>query len=368
MSKLINMLRTTRLEYETVTISRLTQLRPMTLVTLDSDGEANDIIIGRVQRLISVTQDYAVFLGGNGQVRYYAMAGQQYCHHPQFNLLWNEMLRLEFLIGQLRESHLDFQLEMFRSMLGNAVASGLIGDFAAMKASLDDTKELLSGKIGRNAKRTYIRSALAVGALSLCVMGVAVLVIYYLEVHGLYAEVAIKWAYVVCIGLLGGTAGAMFSILTGVQRDVPFDPVSSADYARFEARIRVAMGALAGAIMGVANITGIVSTTLTEGVEMTAATLILGVMAGFSERLVPNLLSDGKGEDGSKDKDEGKAEDAPVRVEVASVTSEAHAPASSAGNGEHAEASDAASNTTAEAEAEPKPKPESDPSSEPESD
>ncbi|EDM74548.1 hypothetical protein PPSIR1_29098 [Plesiocystis pacifica SIR-1] len=360
MANLVNMLRTKRLEYETVTISRLTQLRPMTLVTLDSDGEANDIIIGRVQRLISVTQGYAVFLGGNGQVRYYAMAGQQYCHHPQFNLLWNEMLRLEFLIGQLRESHLDFQLEMFRSMLGNAVASGLIGDFAAMKASLDDTKELLSGKIGRNAKRTYIRSALAIGALSLCVMGVAVLATYYVEVHELYAEVAIKWAYVVCIGLLGGTAGAMFSILTGVQRDVPFDPVSSADYARFEARIRVAMGALAGAIMGVANITGIVSTTLTEGVEMTAATLILGVMAGFSERLVPSLLSDGKDDDGSKskDKDEGKAEDAPVRVEVASVTPEAHAPASSE-DSEHAETSDAASNTAAQVE--PKPDPSSEP-------
>ena len=86
------------------------------------------------------------------------------------------------------------------------------------------------------------------------------------------------------------------------------DPMSSADYARFEARVRVLTGLGAGVVMAICVDSKIIASSLTNITPPEAGTLFFSIVAGFIERLVPNLLSsgattvampDGKGEEKS---------------------------------------------------------------------
>ncbi|GEM_PF-3941561 len=278
-----------RAVYEPATIPSLSELRPGTDAKLEGPGTVESVL-GKVARVVGVRSDFAVYVDALARIRYFALPVNGASRLPEFNLAWNQVLELEFVLGQLRETHSDAQLDIYRTMLGNAVVAGLCGDIAAMRDALARTKKLLEGKVARNAKQVYVITAIRMALILIVVAGLGVSVTAFIEAHALVATGTTDWMYVVVLGVLGGAMGALFSILTAGHKPVPFDPVSSADYAMFEARTRLVMGVLAGVIVGICQATGIVASTLMAGIPKSAGILILAVVGGFAERLVPSLL------------------------------------------------------------------------------
>jgi hypothetical protein len=100
----------------------------------------------------------------------------------------------------------------------------------------------------------------------------------------------------------GGVVGAFFSIATGLKnRDVVIDLQNREN--RIDVTLRMVIGAISGAILYSLFATGLVTTTLFEKkaivhgpiavgpVYNDLTVFLIGFVAGFLERLVPNLLS-----------------------------------------------------------------------------
>lgn len=100
----------------------------------------------------------------------------------------------------------------------------------------------------------------------------------------------------------GGAVGAFFSIATGLKnRDVVIDLQNREN--RIDVTLRMMIGAISGAILYSLFATGLVTTTLFEKkaivhgpiavgpVYNDLTVFLIGFVAGFLERLVPNLLS-----------------------------------------------------------------------------
>jgi hypothetical protein len=98
----------------------------------------------------------------------------------------------------------------------------------------------------------------------------------------------------------GGTVGAFFSIVTGLKsRDVVIDLQNREN--RIDVTLRMVIGAISGAILYSLFATDLVSTAVfdnqaivhgpAEGSYNGLTVFLIGFVAGFFERLVPNLLS-----------------------------------------------------------------------------
>ncbi|ATY34131.1 hypothetical protein [Sphingomonas psychrotolerans] len=98
----------------------------------------------------------------------------------------------------------------------------------------------------------------------------------------------------------GGTVGAFFSIVTGLKsRDVVIDLQNREN--RIDVTLRMVIGAISGAVLYSLFATDLVSTAVfdnqaivhgpTEGSYNGLTVFLIGFVAGFFERLVPNLLS-----------------------------------------------------------------------------
>ena len=307
--RFLNVLRQRQATYKVEEIDSLIKLRDGTDATLARAGEAT-LHVGKVAQVIAQCSDYAVYTDHRGNVRYVQVGAANEAPTPAwFNLMWNRVTHLQFLLNQLRETHLDVQLDMMRVMIGDAISCGLENDRAAMEAAVADLEVLLGGKVQRNARRLYVKTALRVSVITILGAMVLLMGVHWYSIGGMLTQI-LAWSTVAALGALGGSAGAALSILTAGDKDVPFDPMSSADYARFEARVRVLTGLGAGVVMAICVDSKIIASSLTNITPPEAGTLFFSIVAGFIERLVPNLLSsgattvampDGKGEEKAKD-------------------------------------------------------------------
>lgn len=292
---------------ERVTISTLTLLSPNTDATVDFPE--GSIRVGPVYDVINAAGEYAVFVDDRGRIRYITAPSHELESPNEFNAEWNHITRLEFSVDQLQDTHSSRHLATLRDMIGHAVGIGLENDMPGMTAGLAQVEELLVGMVQRNARRVYAATA---KRAALVMIGVAVLIFLgeqaLLSFPSLSGFPELRWLDVVFTGILGGSAGALLSILTATTRDVPFDPLSSADYARFEARTRILIGALSGMIVALANKTGVISSSLTNVEPATAGMVLLAVVAGFVERLVPSLLTSQASAAGAGDEQATKPE------------------------------------------------------------
>jgi hypothetical protein len=255
--------------------------------------------VGPVSEVINSYNEYAVYVDDRERIRYLTAPWHELEDPSGFNAQWNRVAKLQFIVDQLESAHSQDHLTSLRDMIGHAVGIGLENDVEGMTAGLQEAEELLVGMAKRNAKRVYVATAKRVGLVSM-VFSVLVLASGHLVAAPAKVE---EWVGVVAIGVLGGSAGALLSILTSTKKEAPFDPLSSADYARFEARTRLLVGALSGTLIAIANKTGVISSSVTSVEPPEAGMLLLAVLAGFVERLVPNLLASqaSKFEDGAKD-------------------------------------------------------------------
>lgn len=281
-----------RVRYEAQTIEDFEQLRRRTDVTYD-DGKER-IYLGPVEEVIAVSDDYAVYFDDGELIRYVCRDGYEVPNESEFNVLWNRVVRAKFIVDQLGATHSKGQLDALRMMLGQAVGTGLEGYPDAMRVGLDELDKFLYGKTLRNAKVLYVRTALRYTFGQAMFALTVVLIIYALSYDDTISAPLADWGYVIGIGAMGGAFGALFSVLTGTQNETPFDPLSSARYASFEAKTRILVGILGGILMAIAYQIGIIDSSLTHVEPRIAGMFMLSVVAGFAERLVPELLASQK--------------------------------------------------------------------------
>ncbi|MDT8759367.1 hypothetical protein MZO42_11725 [Sphingomonas psychrotolerans] len=145
------------------------------------------------------------------------------------------------------------------------------------------------------ARGQYVKLAalLAVGVVALTGLLAAG---FFDRLHRFPIELTPVWTAVA-----GGTIGAFFSVATGLKtRDVVIDLQNREN--RIDVMLRMVIGAISGAILYSLFATGLVSTTLfkreiiVRGAEVGPSysdltVFLIGFVAGFFERLVPNLLS-----------------------------------------------------------------------------
>ncbi|HEX8643814.1 MAG TPA: hypothetical protein VF702_07865 [Allosphingosinicella sp.] len=98
-------------------------------------------------------------------------------------------------------------------------------------------------------------------------------------------------------GSAGGTLGAFFSIAVGLRGRTVLVDLQKWDNRR-DAILRVVVGTIGGAILICLFLTGLVSALKIESATLTApagvgtlTALVIGFLAGFSERAVPDILS-----------------------------------------------------------------------------
>lgn len=94
----------------------------------------------------------------------------------------------------------------------------------------------------------------------------------------------------VIVGLSMGSLGALLSVLLRSNR-LPVDPSAGARVHYFEGVMRVLVGALAGAIFIMAVKTNILLSTLNDSSNSLTLLMLLSLVAGASEQLLPNLIS-----------------------------------------------------------------------------
>lgn len=276
-----------RTGFEKTSIKTLSELAPNTDTTVVY-APNETMLVGRVSDVILSCDDFAVYTNEQKRVCYVIAPSYEYQDSKGFMAQWNRVAKIQFVLDQIKITHPAEQLDALRMMVAQAVGGGLEHDIDGMSSGLEQVEELLKGMVGRNAKQVYVATSKRVGLAAIIGATVALVAANLMPAT---SELFARWAATAAVGVLGGSIGALLSILTTTTKDVPFDPMSSVEYARFEARTRILVGALSGSIIAICNKTGVIASSVTNVEPIEAGTLLLAVVAGFIERLVPSLLT-----------------------------------------------------------------------------
>jgi hypothetical protein len=278
---------TDRGKFAKTSITALSELAPNTDTTVAYASDAK-MLVGRVSDVLLSCDDFAVYTNEQQRVCYVTAPSYEPGDPEGFMVQWNRVAKIQFVLDQIKSTHPVDQLDALRAMVAQAIGGGLENDVIGMASGLQQIEDLLEGMVGRNAKQVYVATSKQVGLAAIIGATVALVSANLLPPA---SEIFAQWAATAAIGVLGGSAGALLSILTTTTKEVPFDPMSSADYARFEARTRVLVGALSGSIIAICNKTGVLASSITNVEPIEAGMLLLAIVAGFVERLVPSLLT-----------------------------------------------------------------------------
>ncbi len=171
----------------------------------------------------------------------------------------------------------------FRCLVGEGLARALEGDLAAAQKTLDYSESYIKARLGERARLWQLALALPVGALAVVVMLIA-LVWNACDRFTFCAAIPIEPFY--CSGM--GILGAVFFLVTRVGK-VSADPAAGIELQLLEVTARLATGAVAGFLVASAVRAGFLFPQLKDGTVM--GFLLVGFVAGASERLIPNLVS-----------------------------------------------------------------------------
>jgi hypothetical protein len=122
-------------------------------------------------------------------------------------------------------------------------------------------------------------------------LGVVAMVLLTLVQHNLFKDSGNFW-----LGTQAGLIGAMMSIAIGIRRRVVALDIGFAANLS-DSALRLLIGAVSGGTLVLLFSTGLLPALQTvqgaqDGIHSTAFVLLLGIIAGFVEQLVPSLLED----------------------------------------------------------------------------
>jgi hypothetical protein len=183
----------------------------------------------------------------------------------------------------LKEPH----IEPLRRMLAEAIAR-LLDDRSVEHANhmLKLAAAFLQARSFEQARIWYLR-AMLIATSAFLILGL----LFWKNKADFLSYMALSpSAADVIIGLSMGSLGALLSVLLRLNR-LPVDPSAGTWVHYFEGVMRVLVGALAGAILIMAVKTNILLSTINDSSHSLTFLLLLSIVAGSSEQLLPNLIN-----------------------------------------------------------------------------
>ena len=183
------------------------------------------------------------------------------------------------------------KVDGFDERVAGALTVALQGDLVNAKAALDRVRSDIAAERGSIAKFEYIMVAAVCAFAILSISWVGLTHQFVKTLYPTLEEPDALWA---AIG--GGTLGAIFSVATGISSRTLLPGLRFRDNAT-DASLRIIIGAIGAAVMLSLQRSGLVtgllmgSGTTPYAVGPETTIFVIGFLAGFSERLVPDLLS-----------------------------------------------------------------------------
>jgi hypothetical protein len=247
------------------------------------EGKTFDPLEKKIHILISVEPNYIVFLDADFYVHWY------------FNSFYGKLAdgcgdvlaRVADLEATstllLKKPHLEAQ----RRMLGEALAR-LLADRTVTHANdmLKKAADFLQSRSLEQARIWYLK-AMIMATLLILLLGW----MFWKFQNLLLAALAFSpGSMIIFVGFSMGSLGALLSVLLRLNK-LPVDPSAGARVHYFEGGMRVLVGAFAGALFVMAVKTNILLSAVNESPNALTLIILLSIVAGASEQLLPNLIS-----------------------------------------------------------------------------
>lgn len=267
------------------------------------EGDPDPTLNKRVGWLIDSDDDFIVYIDEDGYVEWNmndnGMLGKDTGEHL------NKIAFLEsFDTGQLSGN----QREVYARMLGEAVARLFQKDLEAAKGALVAAEQWIIARTTEIARRWYLEGAAWASLLA------AILAIFLVIGGDLIPAVVGPMGSPKHTVLLGSFAGGLGAWLSVIQRGrlTALDITAGAWMHYLEGIFRIMIGVLGALIVALA-----IQANIIGHVEQLSATLLLCMVAGVSERLVPSLIEqiESRARASGSGNDKGKAGD-PAKEKV----------------------------------------------------
>ncbi|MGO9605370.1 MAG: hypothetical protein ACLQAT_18595 [Candidatus Binataceae bacterium] len=188
-----------------------------------------------------------------------------------------EAFQIDGLSGEIRTS--------FRRMIGEAVARLLVSrDVDAANQILDKAEDYVNARNLELARRWYVAAAGAISGFAL----IAAFTMWWSK--GFVIEQLGKTAFDMLMGTCSGAVGASISLLLGIQSR-PLDATAGKPAHLFAGITRVLTGMGGAALATLAVKVNVLGGFVAGTQHPFAALMLIGAIAGASERLVPDLIT-----------------------------------------------------------------------------
>ncbi len=245
------------------------------------EGDPDPSLNKTIHTLIDADKDYIVYLDDDFFVEWSARPGFEGTQSKDFGEIANRIALLETLsLTQLRAC----QILPFRRLLAEGMAR-IIGDKDRPTAceTIDKAEAYVHSRGSENARSWYILGALVAASVGLFIAAI----LWFFR--GKVIPELDQTTFDVLLGALLGGAGTFLSILNRSTR-IAMDPAAGAFIHYLESVARVLTGN-AGALLVALAVKANVALGLTQSFDHSlAALLVLCIVAGASERLVPGLI------------------------------------------------------------------------------
>ena len=246
------------------------------------------VIFDPLNKLIKILMvnngDYIVFLDEELYV------------HRYYNTVYKEShLAEDYSEVVVRQSNLESisqlllkksQLEVFRRLLGESIARLLQdSDSKSANVMLDKAEVFLTERSRERARMWYLSAS--VTATTIMLTGGLLL---WANRQGVAAGLKLGDSAIdVMLGAAAGSLGALISILQRSD-ELETDVSAGRSVHYFEGAVRILVGVMAGLIFALAIKSNILLGAVNKSEQALAILLIISIIAGASERLLPNLI------------------------------------------------------------------------------
>lgn len=248
------------------------------------EGDLDPSLGKRIQVLILRKRDCIVYLDETSSVKWWSAPEKDPLAGIARAEIANRIVRLEAESGRLLASG---DLPAFRRMLGEAMATMYKGQtIEAARAFLDRAEDSLKARSNERARIWYLSSTAAAAGIAVLCMGAAWIL------RSKLGNVGTSDTFELVVFSQLGSVGALLSVLRR-SRDLPIDAAAGRRAHHLEGVARVALGICGAFLVSVAVkanlLLGLVTSDQDEARRL-AIMATIAIVAGASERLVPNLI------------------------------------------------------------------------------